>query len=235
MTSYNTIQAPSPNHDARGNTPVDMVVLHYTGMQSGAEALARLRDKAAKVSAHYLIEESGQIFALVPEERRAWHAGVSHWQGRDGVNDGSVGIEIVNPGHEWGYRAFPAVQVDALLVLLKDICVRWMIPSSRVVGHSDVAPERKEDPGELFPWNALAKERLAIGLFPSSVALMKELPDYQCALQMLREIGYRVLDNQHAAPVLAFQRRFCPKYLGKGLDQDTKKALVWAHKEFTNP
>ena len=234
MTPYSTTDAPSPNHDDRNGSAIDMVVLHYTGMQTGAEALARLRDEKARVSAHYLIEENGQIFTLVPEERRAWHAGVSWWQGKEGVNDCSVGIEIVNPGHEWGYRPFPSEQIDALLLLLKDICVRWLIPSSRVVGHSDVAPERKEDPGELFPWTALARERLAIGLWKDQ-ATDAPLPDYETSLKLLREIGYRVEGRQHAAPVLAFQRRICPKLMGRGLDPETKRALLWAHREFTNP
>src|ERR1700761_8687418 len=114
-----------------------MLVLHYTGMRSGAEALARLRDPEAKVSAHYLIEEDGRVFSLVAEERRAWHAGGAFWKGARGVNALSIGIELVNPGHEWGYRAFPAVQVQAVIELLDDIRGRWEIADSRIVGHSD--------------------------------------------------------------------------------------------------
>ena len=133
-----------------------MVVLHYTGMKTGEEALARLCDAEAKVSSHYLVEEDGRIFRLVPEERRAWHAGKSFWRGDTDINSASIGIEIVNPGHEWGYRAFPDVQIDSVIALLSDIRERWEIPDGRILGHSDVAPSRKEDPGELFPWKRLA-------------------------------------------------------------------------------
>ena len=151
------IDAPSPNHDAR-TSPPDMIVLHYTGMQSGEAALARLRDPEAKVSAHYLIEEDGRVFALVDEARRAWHAGVSFWKGQRDVNAASIGIELVNPGHEWGYRAFPPAQMDALTGLLDAVRSRWEIENNRILGHSDVAPDRKQDPGELFDWAALARD-----------------------------------------------------------------------------
>jgi N-acetylmuramoyl-L-alanine amidase len=227
------ISAPSPNHDSRGDAEIDLLVLHYTGMQTGAEALARLRDEEAKVSAHYLVEEDGRIFSLVDEERRAWHAGISHWAGVDNVNDNSIGIEVVNPGHEWGYRAFPQAQVDALLYLVEKICVGHKIPSSRVVGHSDVAPMRKEDPGELFPWDQLARTNLAIGYYRDQEKDLKNLPGYDDCLTMLREIGYHVPERAHAAAVLAFQRRIVPSQLGKGLDPQTKRALVWAHQAFT--
>ena len=149
------IETPSPNFDARTKAP-DMLVLHYTGMESGAAALARLRDPEAKVSSHYMIEEDGRIFRLVPEERRAWHAGVSFWKGEEGVNHASIGIEIVNPGHEFGYRPFPQAQIDAVIALVADIRTRWSIDDGRILGHSDVAPARKQDPGELFPWKQLA-------------------------------------------------------------------------------
>jgi N-acetylmuramoyl-L-alanine amidase len=150
------IDAPSPNFDARTKVP-DMIVLHYTGMQTGEAALARLCDPEARVSSHYLVEEDGRVFRLVAEERRAWHAGVSFWKGEEGVNHASIGIEIVNPGHEFGYRAFPEAQVAAVIALVADIRTRWEIEDSRIIGHSDVAPARKQDPGELFPWKRLAE------------------------------------------------------------------------------
>ena len=149
------IEAPSPNFDARTKVP-DMLVLHYTGMESGEAALGRLRDPEARVSSHYLVEEDGRIFRLVPEERRAWHAGASFWKGEEGVNHASIGIEIVNPGHEFGYRPFPPAQIDAVIALVADIRTRWSIDDGRILGHSDVAPARKIDPGELFPWKQLA-------------------------------------------------------------------------------
>jgi N-acetylmuramoyl-L-alanine amidase len=150
------IEAPSPNFDAR-TAPPDILVLHYTGMRTGPEALDRLRDPAAKVSSHYMVEEDGRIFHLVPEERRAWHAGVSYWKGERNINGVSIGVEIVNPGHEFGYRPFPDAQIGAVIELIGDIRSRWTIGDDRIVGHSDVAPGRKEDPGELFPWKRVAE------------------------------------------------------------------------------
>src|SRR5579872_36543 len=143
------VEHPSPNHDAR-TSGVDMLILHYTGMVDQPAALARLTDPTAKVSAHYLIGEDGTVIRLVPEERRAWHAGVSHWRGRSDINSASIGIELVNPGHEFGYRDFPAAQMAALAELAKDIVARHKIPARHVLGHSDVAVGRKQDPGERF-------------------------------------------------------------------------------------
>lgn len=158
-------EAPSPNVDARPDgEPIDMLILHYTGMQSGQAALDRLRDPAARVSSHYVVEEDGQIWRLVPEAMRAWHAGVSEWRGHTVLNGRSVGIEVVNPGHEWGYRPFPAVQMTAVRELCRGILARHPIPARNVVGHSDVAPDRKQDPGELFDWAGLAAD--GIGVWP---------------------------------------------------------------------
>jgi N-acetylmuramoyl-L-alanine amidase len=149
------IDAPSPNFDERLSPP-DMVVLHYTGMETGEAALVRMRDPKAKVSAHYMIEEDGRLYRLVPEERRAWHAGVSFWKSERNLNQVSIGIELVNPGHDFGYRPFPEAQIAVLIDLLADIRERWDVPDGRILGHSDVAPDRKIDPGELFPWARLA-------------------------------------------------------------------------------
>ncbi len=157
-------QSPSPNFDERGGVPVSILVMHYTGMKSGAEALARMCDDEAKVSAHYMIEEDGRIFQLVDESKRAWHAGVSSWDGITDVNAHSIGIELVNPGHEWGYRAFPEAQMLSLIALSKDILERHPIPPKNVVGHEHVAPERKQDPGELFDWEWLKREGVGAGM-----------------------------------------------------------------------
>lgn len=154
-------QHPSPNFDER-EREIDMIVLHYTGMKTGREALERLCDPEAKVSAHYLIEEDGRVFQMVEESKRAWHAGISHWRGVDGVNHNSIGIEIVNPGHEWGYRKFTQAQYDALIPLCQAIKARYNIPDINIIGHEDVAPDRKQDPGELFDWELLAKNGLGI-------------------------------------------------------------------------
>ncbi len=146
-----------------------MLVLHYTGMQTAAAALARLCDPAAKVSSHYLVDEDGAVHALVEEQNRAWHAGVSFWRGATGLNDRSIGIEIVNPGHEFGYRPFPPVQMRAVRALCHGILARWPgIVARNVVAHSDIAPNRKQDPGELFDWRGLAQA--GIGLWTDSFA-----------------------------------------------------------------
>lgn len=146
----------SPNHGERtGVDAPDMLLLHYTGMESTAEAVAWLRAPERGVSAHYVVFEDGRIAQLVPEARRAWHAGVSHWAGADDINSLSIGIEIANPGHDHGYPPFPAIQIEAVTALCKDILSRHRIAPDRVLAHSDVAPLRKADPGEKFPWEVL--------------------------------------------------------------------------------
>jgi len=194
---------PSPNHDARPDgAPVDMLILHYTGMESGAAAIARLRDPDAKVSAHYVVEEDGRILRLVPEDRRAWHAGVSQWRGMTGLNARSIGIEVVNPGHAHGYRPFPALQMAALCDLCVDILARHPIPPWHVLAHSDIAPDRKEDPGELFDWEGLARN--GVGLWPAEEGSAPADP-----AALLAAIGYR---TDLPLPVLltAFQRHWRP-------------------------
>lgn len=200
-----------------------MLVLHYTGMSSAAAALARLRDPAAKVSAHYLLDEDGSVTALVPEAERAWHAGVSWWRGRVGLNDVSVGIELVNPGHEWGYRPFPAAQMAVLAELARDIVRRWAIPPARIVGHSDVAPARKQDPGELFAWAELA--RAGLGLWPDRAEV--EPPDKGTAAALLAEIGYQPPGAALPLAVIlaAFQRRYRQARVDGVLDAETMGLL----------
>ena len=150
------VAAPSPNFDDRSpDTPVDILLMHYTGMQTGAAAVARLTDPDARVSSHYTVDEGGTIYAHVPEDKRAWHAGVSYWAGARDINARSIGIEIVNPGHEYGYRAFPHVQTDALLELGRGIAARHQISPVDILGHSDIAPGRKTDPGPAFIWSEI--------------------------------------------------------------------------------
>ena len=164
--AFRSIIAHSPNFDRRPQgVAIDMLVLHYTGMKSAENAISRLCDPAAKVSAHYTIDREGCVYAHVAEEMRAWHAGVSYWAGAAAVNGRSIGIELVNPGHEFGYVPYTDVQIEALIELAKEILSRHPIPPNRVLGHSDVAPSRKTDPGELFPWRRLAE--YGIGLFPN--------------------------------------------------------------------
>lgn len=206
-------EEPSPNFDERA-LPVSMVVLHYTGMQSAGEALERMCDARAKVSAHYMIDEEGQVTALVPEDKRAWHAGKSYWRGITDINSASVGIELVNPGHEWGYRPFPEAQMEALLPLLADIVNRHGIAPTNVVGHSDIAPARKEDPGELFDWERLARLRLAL---PTPKPKMRLVYDNPGAFYLaLERFGYDISDGR--AAVRAFQRRWRPHLIDGEID-----------------
>lgn len=208
----------SPNHDARPDErDPDLIVLHYTGMRSGQEAIERLCDPAARVSAHYCIKEDGTLWRLVPESRRAWHAGLSFWQGQSGVNDRSIGIELVNPGHEWGYRAFPEAQMAVLLELLAVLRVRWRIPRNGIVGHSDVAPLRKEDPGELFDWARLAAA--GHGIWPGSVPARE--PEEAAAKAALSRIGYGYLEEDFPAVLRAFQRRYRQGRVDGVLDAET--------------
>lgn len=214
------IDCPSPNFDDR-QLPVSMVVLHYTGMADAASAIARLTDPAARVSAHYLVAEDGQVVRMVDEARRAWHAGQSFWRGITDVNSASVGIEIVNPGHEFGYRPFPPAQMEALLPLLKDIVTRHGVEPANVVGHSDVAPRRKVDPGELFDWPLLARHRLALARPP--VLADPHWTDGGTLLALER-FGYDVSDGP--AALRAFQRRFRPERMDGVADGETRAILL---------
>jgi len=215
------IDAPSPNYDERDQA-VSMVVLHYTGMRDGESAIARLRDPEARVSCHYLIAEDGQILRMVPEEKRAWHAGLSSWRGVEGVNAVSIGIEIVNPGHEFGYRPFTEEQMDALVPLLAEIVRRHQVPRANVVGHSDVAPARKQDPGELFDWARLARAGLAVAR--PTRGLVDPLWTDAGFLLALERYGYDVRDP--LAATVAFQRRFRPELLDGVIDGECRAILL---------
>jgi N-acetylmuramoyl-L-alanine amidase len=222
MTSgLSIIDTPSPNFDAR-ELPISMIVLHYTGMESAQAAIDRLRDPEAKVSAHYLVDEDGRILRLVDERHRAWHAGRSHWRGVTDENSASIGIEIVNPGHEFGYRPFPEAQMGALIPLVADIKDRHSITRGNVVGHSDVAPARKQDPGELFNWHALARLRLALPR-PTRNLVDPGWPDAGFMLALER-FGYDVRDAE--AAVTAFQRRFRPELIDGEIDMECRCILL---------
>jgi N-acetylmuramoyl-L-alanine amidase len=231
----NVIEAPSPNFDPR-TTPPDTIVLHYTGMQTGEAALERLRDPAARVSSHYLVEEDGRIFRLVPEERRAWHAGLSFWKGVRDINTASVGIEIVNPGHEFGYRPFPDAQIASVIALVGDIRTRWTVDDDRIVGHSDVAPERKDDPGELFPWKRLAEAGHGLWAEPPPAPGLPlsegEESTGVFALQAgLTRLGYDCapsgrFDAHTKAVVTAFQRHWRQEKVDGVADGETRARLI---------
>lgn len=228
---------PSANHnERRGDGVVDMLVLHYTGMQDSENALRRLCDPRAEVSAHYFVEEDGSILQCVPESRRAWHAGKSFWKGETDLNSRSIGIEIVNPGHNWGYRPFPEAQITAVIALSADICARHRIAPWRVLAHSDIAPERKEDPGELFPWDRLAGAGIGHFVPPVPVTGGRFFQQGESgqpveALQsMLAIYGYNVpvngvFDEQTAAVITAFQRHFRPERVDGIADASTIATL----------
>lgn len=217
------IDLPSPNHGPRPvGTAVDILLVHYTGMPSAEAALRRLCDPAAQVSAHYAVDEDGTIYRLVPEERRAWHAGVGGWRGDRDVNSRSIGVELVNPGHEFGYRPFPAAQTAAFAALAQAIMERHGIRPEGVLGHADIACARKEDPGELFDWPGLA--RLGVGLWPEpapeddGAATMAEVED------LLDRFGYDTTDG--LGPVIvAFQRHFRPDCFDGVIDDETVRRL----------
>ena len=213
------IDHPSPNSGPRSRD-VDMVVLHYTGMKTARAALERLCDPQAEVSAHYLVDEDGRVWRLVDENRRAWHAGRACWAGDREINDRSIGIELVNPGHEFGYRTFPEPQMLALETLLTEIVTRHRISPARIVGHSDIAPSRKSDPGELFDWRRLARRGLALWPEVSGGALRAaEAP------ALLEAIGYD-RDAPLQDVVRAFQRRFTPDAVTGSLDSRTLEMIA---------
>jgi N-acetylmuramoyl-L-alanine amidase len=215
------IDSPSPNFDER-EAPISMLVLHYTGMADAASAIARLSDPEAKVSCHYLVAEDGTVLRMVDEDKRAWHAGQSWWRGVTDVNSASIGIEIVNPGHEFGYRPFPEEQMEALVPLVADIVKRRDIPRANVVGHSDIAPARKQDPGELFDWARLAK--LGLALPRPTKNLMDPLWTDGGFLLALERFGYDVRNKD--AAIMAFQRRFRPELMDAEVDGECRAILL---------
>jgi N-acetylmuramoyl-L-alanine amidase len=222
----------SPNHGPRPEPArIDMLVLHYTGMTTAAAALARLCDPDARVSAHFFVEENGVIWRVVPENRRAFHAGVSCWEGESDLNAVSLGIEIANPGHEWGYGPFPEAQIASVERLCGNLVARYSIPPHRVVGHSDVAPERKSDPGELFDWARLADA--GIGIWP----LAKPAPrgfaiNPAEALRDLSSIGYCANAESPQPALAAFQRHFRQSCCDGLLDIETAVRLSEVRKAF---
>lgn len=212
------IDRPSPNFGPRIGGVVDMLVIHYTGMRTADAALARMCDPAAEVSAHYMIDEDGTVCRLVDEGQRAWHAGVSMWRGERDVNSRSVGVELVNPGHEFGLRPFPDPQIASLIDLAQGILVRHPIPARNVVGHSDIAPRRKQDPGELFPWWRLAGSGVGLWFTDGGDARADAGAD------ALAAYGYDMEDGP--AAVIAFQRHFRPDRIDGVWDAECARRLA---------
>lgn len=213
-------RCPSPNHDARA-AAVDMIVLHYTDMADADAALARLTDPRAKVSAHYLVRADGGVIQLVDEARRAWHAGRSHWDGAGDCNSRSIGIELDSPGHRPAAPDFCEPQIAALIELVAAIRDRWGVPRRNVVGHSDIAPERKIDPGERFPWSRLAAAGHALWV-PPQPPRPPGAADPARLAAALERAGY-ALAGGRASPALidAFHRRHLPQRLGRPADGAT--------------
>jgi N-acetylmuramoyl-L-alanine amidase len=229
---------PSPNHGERKNdAKPDMIVLHYTGMSDADSALSKLCFAGSEVSAHYLVMEDGYIVQCVQEVRRAWHAGTASWQGDTDINSCSIGIEIVNPGHDHGYPDFPKRQIAAVSALCRSIFTRYRIPASRVLGHSDVAPMRKRDPGEKFPWRLLSDSGIGLWVPPAPMTdlgktyTMGDNDPAVTELQiLLAKYGYGVeatgyFDNDTRDVVLAFQRHFRPARVNGEADVSTVVTL----------
>jgi len=230
-----TSVVPSPNHEPR-HARVDILVQHYTGMTTEEEALARMVDREAKVSAHYFVYEDGRIVQMVPESLRAWHAGVGSWKHATDINARSIGIEIANPGHEWGYRDFPPVQIEAVIALSRDIVARLHIRRDRVLAHSDVAPARKNDPGERFPWARLAAAGVGLWVEPAPITAGRTLSadDHGAEVEKLQRdlnrFGYglkisRRYDDDTRLVVTAFQRHFRPERVDGLADASTVETL----------
>ena len=226
---------PSPNHDERMHA-ADILLLHYTGMTSTEVAITRLCDPAAKVSSHYVVKEDGNVLQLVPEARRAWHAGLSSWHGASDINSRSIGIEIANPGHSYGYPDFPESQIAAVIALSRDIVKRHRIRADRVLAHSDVAPQRKRDPGEKFPWARLHGAGVGAWVVPSRIRPGPRLapgdsgPDVAELQAALRRYGYGieatgVYDDLAEAVVMAFQRHFRVDCIDGCADSSTIETL----------
>lgn len=243
----NFLERPSPNFGPRkpvnGDVRVRHLVMHYTGMKTCDQALERLADPKHEVSTHYVIAEEGTAYRMVAEDMRAWHAGVCFWHGQRDINSTSIGIEICNPGHEYGYRAFTDVQIDAVTHLARDIMNRHGIASCDVLGHSDIAPGRKTDPGELFPWQQLAE--YGIGLWPEDTVTLPGHADMTGALRRLSEIGYAVpltpdLGSDILTPASAvtdviatFQGRYRQSLVDGILDNETATRIAAVAVQFT--
>lgn len=229
---------PSPNCDARPpGAPIDTIILHYTGMLTAGMALRRMCDPAAKVSAHYMIERNGTILQLVDDGKRAWHAGQSAWRGRAALNDTSIGVELVNRGHQWCYQEFPPAQIAACIALVQILMQRHGIPAHNILAHSDIAPDRKEDPGEKFPWRELARHGIGLwrdfkSLLDAPIATPTGEPpaDHATVRVLLRQIGYECPPGSDYDPalrrrLLAFQRHWYPENLS-GLPDPGTLALL---------
>lgn len=229
---------PAQNREARrGGVQPSLLILHYTGMNSAAKAIDWLGCSESGVSCHYVVDEAGRITQLVPEEERAWHAGVSYWRGERDINSHSIGIEIHNPGHQHGYPDFPPDQMAAVIALAKDIVRRHRIAPDNILAHSDVAPGRKIDPGEKFDWLLLARSGLGLWVRPSPVKADDaglgpgaSGPRVRATQELLASYGYDVdvtgvLDPRTESVIRSFQLHFRPRRVDGRLDRSTEVTL----------
>lgn len=234
MRGFDIQDRPSPSYDNRGEA-VSMIVLHYTGMPSTDASLGRLCNSMSQVSCHYLVGETGNVFRLVNEDRRAWHAGEAHWRGETDINARSIGIELQNPGHQGGYKNFADPQIHMLIDMLRDILSRYDIPARNIVGHAEIAPMRKDDPGERFPWQRLAESDIGLwhGLSTnaggasvdwSDIAAVTELQEKLIALGF-DLVPYGTYSTETEAAVKAFQRHWQQGHASGMADQQTVAIL----------
>ena len=232
-----TILNYSPNFDPkkRKTNQIKFLILHYTGMKTEKAAINRLTDIESRVSAHYLIKQNGEIITLVPDLYTAWHAGKSVWKNYTSLNKDSIGIEIVNPGHDINYKKFSKIQLAALVRLSKFLIKKYRINSKNILGHSDIAPERKKDPGEKFPWKLLSKKKIGYWHNLNQNELIKNRnlktssKEKNLFLTNLFKIGYqkKFLYNSNFNRISfdqiiskAFQRRFRPEIINGKIDQE---------------
>ena len=233
MNNLNVLLRNSPKFKTkiRSNKGIKIIVIHYTGMQSGVDALNRLTDFKSKVSCHYLINEKGQIISIIPDNYTAWHAGKSRWGKLSSLNKYSIGIELVNPGHNFGYKKFRKKQISSLILLIKKLIKKYNINKKNIVGHSDIAPLRKKDPGEKFPWKILAKSNIGIWHNLKQKKLMKNRKkkilkkEKLIFFKFLNKIGFQTRFNIKKSRyqkklIEAFQRRFRPELISGILDKE---------------
>jgi len=224
------ITLETPNFNDRKTNVIDMIVLHYTGTESLNDAITRLCRKKYEVSAHYLVACNGDIYQMVAEEYRAWHAGVSYWRGETDINSRSIGIEIDNKGHDYGYNDYPDIQIASVVGLCKNLIEKYGIFPLNIVGHSDIAPTRKKDPGEKFPWHLLAMN--GIGIYPE-IATEVVIPDDFDYIKALNAIGYDISDVD--ATVTAFKRRYVQDDVTAEMTSVTKQKIFALYQIVNSP
>jgi len=223
-----TLYSPNYSKNKRKDRDIKFIVIHYTGMQSKVASVKRLLSKRHKVSCHYLIDQKGIVIKMVEENKVAWHAGKSKWKNFNNLNKNSIGIELVNKGHEFGYEKFSDVQIRKLINLCLHLKKKYKIKNSNVLGHSDIAPLRKKDPGEKFPWRKLYKKQLGIW-FKNLKLKPQKISDEKVKKLFFRnlfKIGYRYFKKnkrvgQDVFLIKAFQRRFLPNKVSGIIDQKT--------------